>query len=209
LEATHESVSGLLDSFSQIRRVASDAKGSTKGRLTRDQVDILRAALVFTSSGVDACCQRLVRDGLPPLLQLGGSADMRFREYLKGQLYEPRPPDGLLDAIAAKDPRAELIERYVNERTKASFQGSGDLKDRVRDVLGIANQRLPSKRFISLDGFFKARNNIVHMLDYARPSSTSMQRNHRAPAVVVKQCDVALALVADLVHATAELLPGQ
>ncbi len=206
LKATHESVTGLLDSFSRIREVASQAKGSTKGRLSRDQVNLLRAALVFTSSGIDACCQQLIRDALPVLLHRGGTAEVRFREYLKSQLYEPKPPDGLLDAIAAADPRSQLIERYMGAMTKASFQGSSDLKERVRDVLGITNLRLPSRRFSALDGFFKARNDIAHQLDYANPSSPSVQRNHRAPANVVKQCDTAMALIADLVHATADLL---
>jgi hypothetical protein len=80
------------------------------------------------------------------------------------------------------------------------------MKNRVSDLLGITNQRLPSKRFQALDGFFKARNAIAHQLDYADASSASTRRTHRAPATVVKQCDTALALVADVIQATREML---
>lgn len=135
----------------------------------------------------------------------GGIAELKFREFLKNELYAPKPPDGLLDAISATDPRTELIGRYVAAKTKASFQGSGDLQERVRDTLGISNKALPKGRFTALDGFFRARNDIVHRLDYEDPTSVSVKRHHRSPNDVTAECDTVLRLIADLIHATAEL----
>lgn len=208
LKATHESVSGLLDSFTEVREAARRAKGNAKGRLSRDEGDLLRAALVFTSSGLDACCHQLVRDSLPGLIERGGNAEVKFRLYLESELRGPKPPDGLLDAIAAADPRCKLIERYVDAKTKASFQGSGDLKERVRDVLGISNHRLPVKSLKALDGFFTSRNDIVHRLDYRDPVSRSVKRHARSPAHVTSECNAVLSLIANLIHATAEQLRG-
>jgi hypothetical protein len=90
--------------------------------------------------------------------------------------------------------------------TKASFQGSGDLQERVRDTLRIPNKSLPKSRFTSLDKFFTARNDIVHRLDYENPASISVKRHHRNPNDVAAECDTVLALVGDLIHATAGLL---
>lgn len=49
-----------LDAFNLVRTTAENAKSSRKGRLSRDQVDLLRAAIDFTGGGLDAVCQRLV-----------------------------------------------------------------------------------------------------------------------------------------------------
>lgn len=64
-----------------------------------------------------------------------------------------------------------MIEVYIAARTKASLQGSGDLKSRVRDTLGISNAQLPDAQIDTLGQFFKARNAIVHDLDYEDPSA--------------------------------------
>ncbi|WP_146174904.1 hypothetical protein [Umezawaea tangerina] len=209
LDATHKSVNGLLDSFNQVRVAAGTARGSNHGRLRRDEVDLLRAALVFTSSGLDACCQQLVRDALPTLIDRGGTAELKFVAYLKDQLHEPKPPEGLLDAVTAMHPREQLVKRYIEAKTRASFQGSRDLKDRVRDLLGISNKALPTSRFTALNGFFVARNDIVHQLDYVNPRSTSMKRHPRTAADVTRECNAVLALVADTILACAGLLRGR
>lgn len=206
LEATHESVTGLLDAFELVRQSAAAAKQSTKGRLSRDQLDLLRAALVFTSSGLDACCHRLVRDAAPELIARGGVAQAKFHEFVKQELHEPRPPDGLFEAMICEDPRSALLDRYLTAKTRASFQGSGDLKTRVRDLLGITNKQIPVARFHALDAFFTARNQIVHRLDYEDPHGVSIKRHHRAPTDVLGQCNLALTVVADLIEETAQAL---
>jgi hypothetical protein len=205
LAATHQTVSGILDSFGVLRAKAAESKTTAAGRLSRDQVDLLRAAIVFTSSGLDAVCHRLVRDAAPSLIDRGAGAKAQFDAYLKDQLDQPRAPEGLLDAVTASDPRTALIKRYVDSKTSASFQGSSDLRRRVRELLGIAKSALPDARLTALDPFFDARNQIVHQLDYQNPAGSRIARHHRAPAEVVVQCDQVLLVAHDFVAQTASL----
>jgi hypothetical protein len=60
LEATHQSVGGLLDAFNLVHEKTVASRANAQGRLGRDELDLLRAALVFTSSGLDASCHTLV-----------------------------------------------------------------------------------------------------------------------------------------------------
>jgi hypothetical protein len=142
--ATHESVTGILEAFDAVRVKAAASKETLAGRLRRDQVDLLRAAMVFTSSGLDAVCHRLVRDAAPPLIERGGGAKAQFDAYLRDQLAQPRSPDGLLDAVISPNPRTALIDRYVSAKTSASFQGSADLRKRLRDYSESRSRRCPT-----------------------------------------------------------------
>jgi hypothetical protein len=206
LEATHASVTGLLDSFNVVREQAAKARGNARGRLSRDQVDLLRAALVFTSSGLDATCQSLVRDCVPTLIDKGGNAEVKFQEFLRLELRQSSPSAGLEQAVIDRDPRGSLLKLYIDAKTRSSYQRSGDLKSRARDVLGITNAQLPGARLTALDGFFRARNDIVHRLDYVETSRTSTKRHHRSPDQVVGECDKVLRLAADLIEKTAALV---
>lgn len=206
LLATHDSVSGILDVFGLARSEAARTKGTAAGRLSLDQADLLRAAMVFTSSGLDATCHRLVRDVAPTLIGRGGTAKALFDLYVKDQLDQPRTPHGLLAAVTAPDPRKALLDRYVLAKTAGSFQRSGDLQSRARDLLGISKKVMPDARFAALDDFFVARNRIVHQLDYMDPTGAKTARYHRAPLAVVSACDVVLAVASDLIAHTADLL---
>ena len=206
LDATHESVSALLDTFNVIRTTAMTAKNSPKGRLSRDQVDLLRAAIVFTGGGLDAVCQRLVYDAVGKLIDRGSQAAEKFDGYLRGELYAPKPSDEFVTAVVCPDPRTALIDAYRSAKTRQSFQGSGDVRDRVAKLLGIPDAVLRKSRFDALNDFFLARNDIVHQLDYKDINGTSTARNHRTPEWTVAQCDLVLLLLADIIKATAKLV---
>ncbi len=168
------------------------------------EVILLRAALVFTSSGLDATCQALVQDCAPRLIRKGGNARVRFDLFLDEQV--AGATRALKVAVKDPDPRSALIQLYIDSKTRASLQGTGDITKRVRDVLGMTNQALPTAQIDALQGFFIARNSIVHALDYRAPDSRSTARWHRAPSDVVDECNRVLALLAALIHATAKLL---
>lgn len=199
LVGCHSSVTGLFDALATVRASKQTATGQdARGRLAHDEEDLLRAALVFTSSGVDACCRRLLRDTLEHLIAGNASAGRKFQEFIKQEL-AAGPPDPLAQAILATDPRKQMIKVYIDVRTRASLQGSGDLKKRVRDTLGISNAQLPSVRIETLDKFFEARNAIVHDLDYEDPSAAhSGARRRRKMEDVHDDCDAALTVVAAL-----------
>lgn len=205
LEATHQSVGGLVDSFNLVHEKAVNSRANAGGRLGRDEVDLLRAALVFTSSGLDATCQTLIAECIPELVEKSGSnAERKFESFLDEQIAAPSAP--FRAAIRASQPRAELVRLYVEAKTKSSYQGSNDVKDRVRDLLGIPNAKVPAARIAALDPFFAARNQIVHQLDYVDPGSASTKRFHRAPGAVVAECDTVLNLVADVIDAAVNVL---
>lgn len=205
LEATHASVGGLIDSFNVIHEKKSTGRENAQGRLARDEVDLLRAALVFTSSGVDATCQTLVAQSLPTLLaRPGTTASTKFDLFLDEQ--GRGPSSEFLAALKHMNPRDEFVNLYVRAKTKSSYQGTGDLRERVRDLLGIPNAAISKARIDKLDDFFTARNAIVHNLDYADPSSTSVARHTRSPGTVVQECDVVLTLIADIIGAAADIL---
>lgn len=205
LEATHASVSGLVDSFNIVHEKKSTDRKHAQGRLARDEVDLLRAALVFTSSGLDATCQTLVAQCLPTLLARSGTtAAKKFDLFLDEQ--SRTPSTEFLLAVKGLDPRAEFIGLYIRAKTKASYQGTGDLRERVRDLLGISNSAISKARIDTLKPFFTARNAIVHDLDYSNPASKSVARHTRSPAAVVQECDEVLSLAADMITATADVL---
>lgn len=205
LVATHASVSGLLDSFNVVHEKKVSDRTNAQGRLGRDELDLLRAALVFTSSGLDAACHALVADCVPELVDRSGSVGARkFETFLDEQ--SANPTSEFRAALKAQDPRTQFIRLYVEAKTRASYQGTGDLKDRVRDLLGIPNKTVHTKRIEALAGFFIARNDIVHRLDYINPRSNLTARHGRSPADVVQECDLVLTLVADLIGGAAQVL---
>lgn len=205
LEATHQSVNGLLDSFNVVHEKTVTARENGQGRLSRDELDLLRAALVFTSSGLDASCHTLVDECVRVLIDRPGStAAKKFDLYLDEQ--SAKNTAEFRAALKEHHPRSKFVNLYVEAKTRASYQGTADLKDRVKDLLGIANNKVATTRIDALSGFFVARNDIVHRLDYVDPRSKSVKRHHRSPGEVVAECDLVLTLVADLIDGAAEVI---
>ncbi|WP_049575372.1 hypothetical protein [Streptomyces sp. SBT349] len=206
LRGAHASVQGIFEGMSLVRRARAEAREEFRGRLAMDEENLLRAAIVFTSSGLDACCKRLVRDTVALLVEENEAAARKFDEYVRQQL-AGGPSETFSAAIRSKAPRTEMIGLYVAARTSASMQGSGDLRRRVRDTLGIPNATVPQQRLALLDPFFTARNHIVHEMDYENPNSTGTRRHQRTMDWVRAQCDDVFAVAQDLISGAAANLP--
>ncbi|MFJ1831656.1 hypothetical protein [Streptomyces sp. NPDC088178] len=206
LRSTHSSVSGLFDTLHLVRRERSQQnKAETRGRLHSDAQDLLRAAIVFTSAGVDASVQALIEHAVPVLITQPGTPRDKYETFVEEQARAPKVEDGFLAALKSQDPRPELLSLYVLSKTKASFQGSGDLKTRAASSLGITNQQIHKGRFTSLDVFFTARNDVAHRLDMdnVTRADAAPPRKLRAQEEVRSMCDEALLLVRDLIKETA------
>jgi hypothetical protein len=93
-----------------------------------DQQNLLRVALVLTSSGLDACCKRLLRDALPELIERNGTTAVKFDGFIEEQLRKAEPSGDLLAAVRDHDPRRRMVELYVASLTKASIQAATTLK---------------------------------------------------------------------------------
>jgi hypothetical protein len=73
-----------------------------RGPLSADQQDLLRAALVFTSGGLDACLTRLLCDTLIPLITGHAEAEKNFKRWVSAQLGGALPGkmrEAILDPI--------------------------------------------------------------------------------------------------------------
>jgi hypothetical protein len=206
LRSTHESITGLFDTLYLVRRVRASKKNqSTRGRLSGDAQDILRTAIVFTSAGLDACLTELLTQPVPVLATHNSTARAKFERYLELQVNEPRVTNDFRDALKDLNPRTRMVDLYISSLTKASFQGSSDIKDRARAALGVTNQQLPTKRITALDSFFAARNDVAHRMDHlgATRADTKPPRQQRRQEDVGLMCDQVLLLLRDLIKATA------
>ncbi|HEY8982575.1 MAG TPA: hypothetical protein VIU15_23670 [Streptomyces sp.] len=206
LRSTHDSVSGLFDTLHLVRRTrAQQHNTTTRGRLHSDAQDLLRAAIVFTSAGLDATVQALIHHAVPVLIAQPGTPRRMYEIFIDQQTRAPNVEDEFLAALKKQDPGAALLDLYVLSKTKASFQGSSDLHDRAGSSLGITNQQIPKARFTALDGFFTARNDVAHRLDMENVShsTTKPLKKIRAQQDVLQMCDQALLLVRELIRETA------
>lgn len=204
LQGAHASVSGLFDTL-HVLRLKSATKSDARGRLSHDQTDQLRAAIVFTSAGLDACLSRLLRDALPALVNGNHDAEGKFKAFLHGKLSD-KVSNPLRAAITNVDPRAKLIDLYVDTLTGSSLQGHKDLQ-KVRDALGIPEQEIPNADLERLGPFFAARNEVAHELDLVNPTGRgSSTRRDRRMNDVRDQCDEVLQQITKFIIATAKFV---
>jgi hypothetical protein len=99
LVSTHDSVGGLFDTLYAVRRLGADSGGAD---LPDSSQDLLRAAIVFSSAGLDACLEVLVSHAVPVLVSGNDKARGKFERYIDSQAAAPKPSQEFLSAI--KDP---------------------------------------------------------------------------------------------------------
>lgn len=202
LAGAHKSVSALFDALHVLRMQEQQTKNKkAQGRLSQDQQDLLRAALVFTSSGLDACLRRLLPDALPALVDGNKLAEKKFKQITSQKLDEKVPKE-LREAILNRDTR-QMIDLYAADLAHSSLQGTSELTS-IRDALGIPHTQLADNRIGKLASFFAARNEIVHELDFIESTGRGIPtRRVREQAAVRDQCSEVFQLVADLLITTA------
>lgn len=205
LGRAHASVAGLFSAVGYLDERRRSENSSTKGRMSRVEIDVLRSAIVMTSAGLDATMKRLVNDvGRVLALKSGSGAAAQYEEFLKRELArQGGMTEPFRNAVLSNDASAALLKVYLAERTKASFQGSGDLKVRVRQTLGISKKQAPDLDIERLDTFFIARNKISHEMDLSQPDSSSIARVHRTPTTVASQCKDVFSLAGVLIRGAA------
>lgn len=210
LRSTHDSVNRLFDTLYLVRRTgAAQRNVSTRGRLTEDAQDLLRAAIVFTSAGLDACLSALIEDAVPILVAYNTAACHKFERFIDDTVNSPKVYEEFKIALKAPHPRESMLKLYKDQLTKSSFQGRRDVKDRACAALGIANSQLNPGRMDKLDSFFTARNDVAHRLDHQPDlvrSDVKPPRQQRRQDDVLENCDNVLIIARELVRATADNL---
>ena len=214
LRATHQSVDGLFDALHVVR--SAKRTSENRGTLSADQQDLLRAALVFTSSGLDACLTKLLHDTLGTLIATNRSAEKEFKTWVSGQLNgraSGKIGGDLQKAILDENPREQLVALYVAARTAPSLQATKDLRT-VRDALGLTTEHISDDLLDGLAPFLTARNEIAHELDLVVPTGPGTStRRERNMDLVRSQCDevltVAAAIIRQTVRAVRRGAPGR
>lgn len=206
LERAHVSVKALFSAADALDSARRQANGSPKGRKSVSEVDILRSAIVLTSAGLDASMKRLVNDvGRELILKKATVARRNYELYLKNEMEKPSTSEPFRQAVLADNPREKLLSFYLAEKTKASFQGSGDLIKRVKKVLGIPNGEVSDSSLKKLDPFFEARNKIVHDMDLKDTTTKSIARVHRDSGTVAAQCNTVFDAAVFLIRGAAKV----
>jgi hypothetical protein len=160
---------------------------------------------VFTSSGLDACLTRLLRDTLPALVATDGHAEKYFKKWVGNRL-DNKVSSELRQAILDGDPRARLVELYVKTISTPSLQATSDLLA-VRDALGLTDAQVSDDLVEGLAPFFAARNEIAHELDLVDPTGPGTpSRRQRGMEAVRKQCDDVLTFVSTIIQATVRVV---
>ena len=205
LIATHETVTGLFRTLYMVRQRTLSRTPQAEEPLSDGVQDLLRAAIVFTASGIDACLESLLAHAVPLLVAHNDNARRKFELYIENQVNAPKPTSAFVDALKVPDPRSRLIELYILSLSGPSFQGSGSIKDRALAALGVTNAQLPAARVKSLDPFFRARNDVVHKLDLLKPDRPDVRpaSQPRGQDDVGRMCDEALVLMRDIISAAA------
>jgi hypothetical protein len=206
LKDAHSTVQGLFDSYSVVHAEKQRRRGDRRGRLGRDEQDLLRGALVFAGTGLDASLRQLLRDALPIAIDHSPAAAKHFRD--RRRRWATTPPDNggkpglVIKTMTADDPLAYMVDCYVDELTTGSLQQTEQIKQ-VRDSLGIPKDKISDHRIDELKAFLTDRNAIVHDLDAVKdraPAPGQPRQTTRSQDQVLRSCDEVLQLCRDILR---------
>ena len=175
LITAHKTCGSFLESFEQIRR-----DRNARGTPTDKEQDLLRAMLVFASSGLDAVIKQLVADALPTVLNANNGengAAARFTSFVEKHMRrsEKGAAEILSRSITSISPRETLIQWFQRELTSESLQS----KDQVFQLASYFDIPTPAicKEIKKLEHAFSVRNQIIHELDV----DLKQKNRNRAP----------------------------
>jgi hypothetical protein len=148
---------------------------------TDPEQDILRAMVLFASSGTDAMVKQIVKDVLKPALESVPHAGKAFSEFVSKRLLKKTAAGEsidvafLSDAITNPAGREHLIDLFQEHLTGGSLQSTQELF-KVAAVFSIDPKQLIAdpKR---LEPIFVARNYIAHEMDV---DFTQVNRSRRS-----------------------------
>ena len=207
LASAFDSVDAVLETLEKLRVIRQQAGGDIRGRLTSNEEDLLRAAIVFTGAGLDATLKQLIRDTLPQLLDISTQAHEKFETFAAQRLGTGEIADTKIIAryLISADPRERLIEDYIYDLTGSSLQSAEEV-GKVAGALGIDDQAL-RRRIERLKSLFVARNEVSHELDLQRPEQPGDRTRRTRPLGQTKElCQEGLEVAQLMLNAAGGLL---
>jgi hypothetical protein len=159
LVTAQEACASFLQSFDKVHKKKRGAATSGAGE------DLLRAMLVFASSGLDAMIKQLISDALPILLQKNDGAIVNFQGYVEKHLLRDQKNAASLmsKSLTSSSPRTHLITWFCEQLSSDSLQS----KDQVLQIGSYFD--IPSAAITTnikeLEQSFRVRNKIIHEMD--------------------------------------------
>ena len=144
--------------------------------------DVLRAILVFASSGLDSMVKQLVKDALPKVIDHHERAQDNLRDFVDRRLRSRERNDVasyayIVNALVRQDPRRHLIRELVTEITSHSLQSVEEIL-RTGSYFDIPSEDIIPKGEVDIaKRIFRARNQIVHEMDV----DVGQEDGHRRP----------------------------
>lgn len=169
----HEASTSFLNIF-ETNRVNRKARGAP----TDVEQNLLRAMLIFASSGLDSMVKQLVKDSLPLIIKGNEGAQKMFEAYVEKRIKKSDELDTkfLSRLLSNQNPQNILINDLVYSICSASLQS----KEQLLKV--AANFDIPtveiSKDLKKLEEIFSVRNQIAHEMDvdFKQPNRSRIPR---------------------------------
>lgn len=193
LTSCRRTVHEFSQTFDNIRR-----QRNARGVATDPEQDILRAMLLFSSSGTDSMIKQVVNDTLHIVIEKDEGARAQFRAHVEKNLLTKK--DGEVEIINKKlltdiflhnSPKQALVENLKKHLTAESLQS----KDQIYKVASFFN--ISSKNLFAddkkLKAVFEARNQIAHEMDVDF-TMNNRNRRQRAKPLITEYCNDLLKL---------------
>lgn len=201
----HESCEALLKALDAVR----EKRHASRGALTDEEQDLLRAMLVMATSGLDSFLKQLINDGLSEFFKKDDLVKKSVRKFVERQLKLNQTSgnnvfsnvDFLSRLLISDSIQHELINSFVYDLTGNSLQSSEEVY-KVLDSLGLDKHMIDSRRKI-LNEIFKIRNEIIHEMDI---DFRALRRNRhsRSKGKMITYCNKTLLLCEDILKAACE-----
>lgn len=189
----HEVAGSFAESFATVRK-GRGARGTSKDK----EQDILRAMLLFASSGLDAVIKQLIKDALPLVIEANAGAKRFFADQIEKMLRKRSTEEGkdivsikvLAEALSDRSPREVLIKRLIGKLLDESMQSVDQLYQAAAHF-GITPKEVYKGNVDELREVFSIRNKIGHEMDVDFEQS-NRRRSSRTKDDMVKYANMLL-----------------
>ena len=156
----HKAAGSFLSQFESIRK-QRDAHGTPND----EEQDLLRAMLIFSSSGLDSMVKQLVKDTLGEVIEIKEGANERFVEWVERQMMRDEDIDSnlLVSSLLSESPRKLLVQELIKDLTASSLQSAEQLFT-VASYFDIPTETFTNDIY-GLKNIFHIRNQISHEMD--------------------------------------------
>ncbi len=170
LSSTRETVESLFEIYNNLE---------TEKNSDEKNQDLLRAIILFSSSGVDAIVKKLINDTIDKIINNDEGAAKQFKDFVDKKIQENKNGINsklLSELFTCDNPKEQLISVLKRDLTANSLQSAEELF-KVASYFNIPTAEF-SIRADTLKEIFKVRNQISHEMD-VELNSENFKRNKR------------------------------